>query len=214
MGRVTLAAGTYRLGPAAGRLAIRTSRAGLAARVGHDLLIEVADWSAVVTVPADDDLAATTITAELSLDSLAVREGTGGARPLSARDRTEIGRTMRKILGGGTASFSSVKIIASAGSSSASSSSGGSSSGGSSAGGSPASGGAIEGSLTLNQRTQPIRLQVVAPGAGRYGAGRYRGSGTVLQTAFGITPYSGLFGALKLNDAVTVEFDLDLGRPA
>jgi hypothetical protein len=30
----------------------------------------------------------------------------------------------------------------------------------------------------------------------------------VRQTDFGITPYSGFFGALKLKDEVTVEFDI------
>jgi polyisoprenoid-binding protein YceI len=182
---VTVSAGTYQLGPAAGRLSIRTSRAGLAARAGHDLLIEVTHWSAVITVPADDDLVATTVTLELDLDSLTVREGAGGAKPLSDRDRADIGRTMRKILGGGSASFSSTRVIPSA------------------------IGGAIEGSLTMNERTRPVRLQVRAPGPGRY-----RGSATVAQTAFGITPYSGFFGALKLKDEVAVEVDVDLAKAA
>jgi hypothetical protein len=34
----------------------------------------------------------------------------------------------------------------------------------------------------------------------------------VPQSAFGIKPYSGFFGALKLRDEVTVEFDLDLSK--
>jgi polyisoprenoid-binding protein YceI len=182
---VTVTPGTYKLGPAAGRVSIRTSRAGLAARAGHDLLVEFTSWSAVVTVPGDDEVAAATITAELDLGSLAVREGTGGARPLTERDRADIERTMRKILGSGTATFTSSRVIPSA------------------------VGGAIEGTLTLNNRTQPMRLQVQNPAPGRY-----RGGGTVTQTAFGITPYTGFFGALKLKDEVTVEFDLDLAKAA
>jgi polyisoprenoid-binding protein YceI len=190
VGRVTVGAGSYRLGPAAGRVSIRTSRAGLAARAGHDLLIEFGGWSAVVTVPdgngdgdGDGDLAATTITAELDLASLAVREGTGGARPLTGSDRADIERTMRKILGGGTATFTSSRIIPST------------------------VGGAVEGTLSLNGRSQPVRFQVRNPAPGRY-----RGSGPVIQTAFGITPYTGFFGALKLKDEVTAEFDVDLGK--
>jgi hypothetical protein len=31
----------------------------------------------------------------------------------------------------------------------------------------------------------------------------------VLQSDFGITPYSGFFGALKLRDEVTVEFEVN-----
>jgi hypothetical protein len=34
----------------------------------------------------------------------------------------------------------------------------------------------------------------------------------VPQSAFGIKPYSGFFGALKLRDEVTVEFDVDLSK--
>ena len=32
------------------------------------------------------------------------------------------------------------------------------------------------------------------------------------QSAFGIKPYSGFFGALKLRDEVTVEFEVDLAK--
>src|ERR1700685_3583306 len=109
--------GTYRLGPDAGRVVIKTTRAGLAAKVGHDLTIDVTRWSADITVPdgtavsdsGREGMSAATVTAELDLGSLAVREGTGGARALSDSDRRDIESTMRKILGGsggpGTAVF-------------------------------------------------------------------------------------------------------------
>jgi hypothetical protein len=35
---------------------------------------------------------------------------------------------------------------------------------------------------------------------------------TVRQTDFGITPYSGLLGALKLRDEVTAEFEVELAE--
>jgi YceI-like domain len=191
--------GTYRLGPDAGRVVIKTTRAGLAARVGHDLSIDVTRWSADITVPGGtalaetgaDELSAATVTAELDLGSLVVREGTGGARPLSASDRRDIESTMRKILGGGggggagpaAATFRSTRVI-------------------------PSSvGGAIEGTLTLNGRSQPVRLQLTSPAPGRY-----RGAVTIVQSAFGIKPYTGFFGALKLRDEVVAEFEVDLSR--
>jgi polyisoprenoid-binding protein YceI len=93
---------------------------------------------------------------------------------------------MRKILPGGgsaTAAFRSTRIIPSA------------------------VGGAIEGTLTLNGRSQPARLQVTNPAPGRY-----RGSVPVVQSAFGIKPYTGFFGALKLRDEVAAEFEVDLNR--
>jgi YceI-like domain len=190
---------TYRLGPDAGRVVIKTTRAGLAARVGHDLTLDVTRWSADITVPGGvpgengeaapgDDLSAATVTAELDLGSLVVREGTGGARPLSDSDRRDIESTMRKILGAGgpaAAAFRSTRVI-------------------------PSSvGGAIEGTLTLNGRSQPVRLQLTSPAPGRY-----RGTVTIVQSAFGIKPYTGFFGALKLRDEVVAEFEVDLDRAA
>jgi polyisoprenoid-binding protein YceI len=178
--------GNFKLGPDTGRVVIQTGRAGLAAKAGHDLTIEVTGWSAQVEVPAEEDggISAATVSAELDLGSLEVREGKGGAKPLSEGDRAQIKKQMEGILGGATASFASSRIIATG-----------------------ASGGAIEGTVTLNGKTQPSRLQVTTPGPGRY-----RGSATLTQTAFGIKPYTGFFGALKLRDEVGVEFEVDLAK--
>ena len=178
--------GNFRLGPDAGRVVIKTGRAGLAAKAGHDLTIEVTRWSARVEVPAEEDggLTAATVSAELDLGSLEVREGKGGAKPLTDGDRGQIKKQMGGILGDATASFASSRIIPAG-----------------------ASGGAIEGTVTLNGKTQPARLQVTTPGPGRY-----RGTATLAQTAFGIKPYTGFFGALKLRDEVGVEFEVDLAK--
>ncbi len=183
---MTAYTGNFRLGPDTGRVVIKTGRAGLAAKAGHDLTLEVTRWSARVEVPAEEDggVTAAKVTAELDLGSLEVREGTGGAKPLTDGDRREIKKTMSGILGDATATFTSSRIVRSG-----------------------SSGGAIEGTLTLNGKSQPIRLQVTEPAPGRY-----RGSGTVVQSAFGIKPYSGFFGALKLRDEVVVEFEVDLSK--
>jgi YceI-like domain len=183
---VTPNTGSFRLGPDSGRVLLKTSRSGLAARAGHDLTIEVTQWSARVQVPAEQDggVTAATVTAELRLGSLEAREGTGGVKPLTDGDRREIKKTMSGILGDGMATFNSSRVIRSG-----------------------SSGGAVEGTLTLNGKSQPARLQITEPGPGRY-----RGSATVLQSAFGIKPYTGFFGALKLRDEVTVEFEVDLTR--
>jgi hypothetical protein len=123
---------------------------------------------------------AATISAELDLGSLEVREGTGGAMPLTDRDRREIKKQIAGILRGGTANFASTRVIPS---------------------------GAIEGTVTLNGKTQPARLQLTDSGSGQY-----RGSATLAQTGFGIKPYTGFFGALKLKDEVVVEFEVDLSK--
>jgi polyisoprenoid-binding protein YceI len=181
---VAATTGNFRLGPDAGRVVIKTGRAGLAAKAGHDLTIEVTRWSAQVEVPAEDDggQSAATVSAELDLGSLEVREGTGGAMPLTDRDRREIKKQIAAILRGGTASFASTRVIPS---------------------------GAIEGTVTLNGKTQPARLQLTDSGSGRY-----RGSAILAQTGFGIKPYTGFFGALKLKDEVVVEFEVDLSKAA
>ena len=189
-GAVADITGTYELGPADGQVLVRTGREGLAARAGHDLAIEITRWSARVTVPdaASGGLAAATLTAELDLSSLAVRQGTGGAKPLTDRDRRDIQNSARKILGQAAhASFASSLVIPAA----------------TASGSSPS--GAIEGTLTVRGTSRPLRLQVASPGPGHV-----RGSATVRQTDFGITPYSGFLGALKLKDEVAVEFDIRL----
>ena len=171
--------GTYELGPGAGRVLVKTGRAGLAAKAGHDLTMEITRWSARVTIP-DGGVPAATVTADLDLGSLAVREGTGGAKPLTDRDRRDILNSATKILGASaTANFASARVIPSPG------------------------GGAIEGTLSLHGTSGSLRLQVVSPSQGHY-----RGTAVVRQSDFGITPYSGFFGALKLRDEVTVEFEV------
>jgi YceI-like domain len=186
VGAVAAITGKFRLGPDNGRVILRTSRAGLAALAGHDLTLEVTRWSAEVEVPDEEagGVTAATVTAELDLGSLAVREGTGGAKPLTDRDRGEIKKTISGILGNGEASFTSSRIVRTG-----------------------ASGGAVEGTLTIKGKSQPARLQVSEPAPGRY-----RGGATVLQSAYGIKPYVGFFGALKLRDEVGVEFEADLTK--
>ena len=176
--------GNFRLGPDTGRVVLKTGRAGMAAMAGHDLTIEITSWSAQVEVPDEDagGVTAATVTARLDLGSLAVREGSGGAKPLSDSDRRDIKKTLSGILGDGEATFASSRIVRSG-----------------------ASGGAIEGTLTIKGKSQPVRLQVTEPQPGKY-----RGSATIQQTAFGIKPYTGFFGALKLKDEVGVEFEVEL----
>ncbi len=160
-----------RLGPAEGRLVLRTRREGLAAKVGHDLTIEVTRWWAEVT----PDLA---VTAEVDLSSLVVRSGEGGVVPLTDSDRTEIHATIGRILGDGTARFTSTGSADEGGGN-----------------------GSVEGTLTLHGVSRPLRLLV---------RGAQRVTGSVVQSAHGITPYRAFLGALKLRDEVEVELVLSV----
>ncbi|HEY2673056.1 MAG TPA: YceI family protein [Rugosimonospora sp.] len=171
-----------RCGPGAGRLVIRTRREGFAARAGHDLTIEITRWFVDIDVPGDDRAGAS-IVAEIDLDSLAVREGTGGAMPLTAEDRGKIETTARQLIGGGSARFESTGIA-------------------------PTGDGAtIDGTLTMRGTGRPVRLAVQT-----LDGDRYRATAVVRQSAYGIRPYSAFLGALKLRDEIAVEVEVDLTR--
>lgn len=103
---MTLAPGTHQIGPANGSLRIRTGREGAASKAGHDLLIEVTDWSGTVQI---SDSASVSLSAEPG--SLQVLEGTGGVKPLSDKDKGEIKKgTADKVLGSATISFTSSAV--------------------------------------------------------------------------------------------------------
>jgi superoxide dismutase, Fe-Mn family len=107
---VPIPAGTFRLGPRNGTLWVRTGRAGAAAKAGHDLLLQVTVWEAVLEVGE---------TIELALDvdggSLRVREGTGGMQELLAEDNASIEQTIDdEILKGQAIAFRSTAVEADA----------------------------------------------------------------------------------------------------
>lgn len=175
--------GRHRLGPDDGRLVLRTYRTGLAAQAGHDLTLEITRWSG--ELDTGDDGSPVRLEVRADMGSLTVREGTGGVRPLSDRDRREIAATARKELGTDRtpeATFVAEKFEPDS-----------------------AGGGAIDGTLTLRGQGRPFRLQVK-----KAGDGHYRATASVVQSEFGIKPYSGMFGALKLRDAVDVEAEVSL----
>lgn len=176
--------GHFKFGADHGRLALLTTRDGLAAQAGHDLTIEISKWSAELEVA--NDHTATGLTVRVDLSSLAVRTGTGGVKPLTDRDRREIAFTARKVLGTERhpeAVFSASRFEPG-----------------------PDGGGAVDGTLTLGGTTRPVRLDV-----SRTGPGVYQATGTVRQSEFGIKPYSAFLGALKVSDAVGIAVDVDLG---
>ncbi|PWU59531.1 YceI family protein [Micromonospora globispora] len=176
--------GRLRFGPDNGRMLLRTGRKGVGSTVGHDLTIEVTDWSVELNVP-ETEPADATATARVELGSLAVREGTGGAVPLTDKDRSEIENNARRTLDVDrhpTATFESTRVVT--GDESAT----------------------ISGTLTLHGVAAPIDVQVreLTPD-------RYRATTVVTQSAYGIKPYSAFLGALKVRDDVEVEIEVRLG---
>jgi polyisoprenoid-binding protein YceI len=179
-------AGRHRIGADRDTLVLNTGRDGLAASAGHDLTIEATRWSGELTV--GEDAVPSALEIRIDMGALVVRSGSGGVKPLTDRDKREIQVQARKTLGSDRhpeATFGDATFEPGAG-----------------------GGGTISGTLTLAGRSQPFRLQVE-----QTGEGTYRGTGTVAQTAFGIKPYSGFFGALKVRDNVNVEVNVDLSQP-
>ena len=146
---------------------MHTYREGVAAKVGHDLIIEVTKSA------ASDDGGALELTADPR--SLAVREGHRGVKPLTDKDRASIQKQISKdILGAqGRSGFASKSVDG--------------------------------GTSRATSRSR---------------AGRRRSSSTccatatasarpvpVVQTRWGIKPYRGFMGALKVRDDVEIVLD-------
>ena len=132
-----------------------------------------------------DDLAPASLEVQVDMNSLVVKEGTGGVKPLTDRDRREIAVTARKVLTADRhpeATFSASSFEPAAG-----------------------GGGVITGTLTLAGRSRPLRLTVISPEPGEY-----RATTSVTQTDFGIRPYSAFLGSLKVRDHVGVQVEVSL----
>lgn len=173
------------LGTDQGRVTLLTARDGLAAQAGHDLTIEVSVWSGELAVA--DDGQPTELSVKLDLNSLIVREGTGGVKPLSDRDRREIAVTSKKVLGverHPEATFTSSSFEPNAN-----------------------GGGFIQGTLMLGGISRPLKLHVAKAGQESFHA-----TASVRQSEFGIKPYTAFLGALKVSDAVGINIDIDLAK--
>ncbi|WP_149359172.1 YceI family protein [Lolliginicoccus suaedae] len=177
-----LDAGEYVLGPEhpgheSDQLAVRTSRAGVGARVGHDLVIGAAEWSARVIVPPSGPGDAT-IAATIQTGSLAISAATGGVKPMSGSDRRTTEKNMRGVLDPRafpTATFASTSITIDGTTL------------------------RVDGDLALLGAARPVTLTGTIDESGQVEV-----TAQVRQSRWGITPFSAFLGALRLADDVTV----------
>ena len=180
-----VAAGDYRFGADTGRLLIRTYRAGLGSRAGHDLTIEVTAWHGTAAVGAN--AAASAVALRIDADSFEIREGRGGIKPLTDTDRADIRKSIRGLLD--TARYPSITFESS---------------------------GlrgvqrdlSVEGELTIRAATRPVRVRGSIDESS--GKPQLRATAQVLQSEWGIKPYSAFLGALKLRDTVDIDVDATL----
>ena len=169
-------AGTHTFGPENGTLWVRTGRTGSAAKAGHDLLIHVTAWQA--TLEVGEDPAQTSIVLDADATSLRVREGIGGMQALGDDDKASIQETIDdEVLKRMDIEFRSTAVQIAADGSRIS----------------------VQGELTLVGNVRPIEFDLLVGDDGNLS-----GSVVVKQTDWGITPYSALFGALKVADEVEV----------
>jgi polyisoprenoid-binding protein YceI len=179
----TLPPGDLDIGPSNGRLRLRTFRQGLAAKAGHDLVLQVTQWRGQLHVPADAG-GSPSLEVEIDLRTLDVVEGTGGVKPLSERDKDDIRKAMQKPLRTDAhplATFRSTEVRVD---------------------GDRAT---LTGDLSLAGQSHPVRLEVE-----RAADGTLTATTQIVQTTWGVKPYTGFLGALKLRDAVDVEVELRL----
>lgn len=166
-----------------GDLTLHTGREGVASRVGHDLTLRVGRWTAEVTRGGDGRATAVRFVADLS--SLEVVRGDGGLKPLSDKDRRTILANALETLKAATHPelvFEADGLSVGEGRTK------------------------VTGTAALAGRTGPQSVDVVVAAAGH----SVTVTGEVVQTAFGVTPYSGMLGALKVRDAVEVRASLTL----
>jgi hypothetical protein len=176
---VPIQTGSHRFGPDNATVEIRTYREGVASKAGHDLIIEVGEWEATLVLA--DDAAQSTLAFSANPRSLHVREGLHGLKPLSDKDREDIRQNIdEKVLGGHPIAFRSSRLeLADDGRHLS-----------------------VHGELTMAAATRPISAELdIAPD------GRVTGSVPLTQTEWGIKPYRGLMGALKVRDSVEVVLD-------
>jgi polyisoprenoid-binding protein YceI len=178
--RVALDPGAHDVGPDSGTLQVRTYREGLAQRVGHDLILDVGQWGGTVVV--GDDGVPSSVELDVDSRSLKVREGLRGVKPLSGKDRDDVRRQIdEKILRGQPIQFRSSTVQLSDGQLS------------------------VLGELMLAGATRPATF-----GLDLAADGHVRGVLSVTQSDWGIRPYRGFMGALKVRDEVEVVLDVAL----
>ena len=133
------------------------------------------------TLDVADDASASSLELTADPTSLHVREGVGGMQALGDDDKADIRKTIDKdVLKKKSISFASSSVEDSDG------------------------GLAVSGDLEMGGKSKPVDFVLTGDG------GSIAGSATVKQSDWDIKPYSALFGALKVNDEVTVEVEGNL----
>lgn len=169
--------GSHEIGPSNGSLKIKTKREGAAAKMGHDLVLDAKSWGGTVQVGDDASI-------ELHADpsSIEVESGSGGAKPLSDKDKADIKKSITgKVLGSSQITFQSSEASLDGGS------------------------GSAKGDLNIAGSSDSVNVPLDVGDDGTVKA-----SITLNQSNFAIKQFKAMMGALKVSDAVVVEIEATL----
>lgn len=169
--------GSHEIGPRNGSLKIKTKREGAAGKMGHDLVLDAKSWGGTVQVGGDASI-------ELHADpsSIEVESGSGGAKPLSDKDKADINKSITdKVLGSSQITFQSSEASLDGGS------------------------GSAKGDLNIAGSSDSVNVPLDIGDDGTVKA-----SITLNQSNFGIKQFKAMMGALKVSDAVVVEIEATL----
>jgi polyisoprenoid-binding protein YceI len=180
---MTIKPGTYNLGPADGTLQVRTGRQGMAQKVGHDLTLEASNWKATVTI--DPEPANSSVQATIEPRSLEVVNGTGGAKPLSDKDKKDIKKNIAGLLGNNSITFESTAVEPKG-----------------------EAGATVLGDLSIASQNRQVSLELTIEPNGT--DARLTGRVPIVQSNFGVKPFTAMMGALKVKDEVEVELEVRL----
>jgi polyisoprenoid-binding protein YceI len=134
------------------------------------------------TLDVGDDPSSSSLELSADATSLHVIEGKGGMQALGDDDKADIRKTIDKdVLKKKDIAFQSKSVSESG------------------------DGLAVSGDLSMGGKSKPVEFTLSGDG------GTIAGSAEVKQSDWSIKPYSALFGALKVNDEVTVEVEGNLG---
>lgn len=171
---------TWSLDASSGELLIRTGVAGPAAKTGHRLTIAMRTWEARVDwrgkEPAGVDLT-------VAVDSLEVIKGEGGVTPLGGPEKSIARSNALKSLD--AKKFPQISFTASDVTKTA-------------------DGYRISGAVEIHGKTRPQVVDLAVQDSGD--AWTMSAQVAVIQTDFGVKPYSLLMGAVKVADQVTIDF--------
>ena len=179
---------TMEIGPEHGDLTLHTGVEGRAAKAGHNLTLRMSDWSGTATFDGDEP---STLSFRTAVSSLEVVSGEGGVKALSDKDTRQIKDSALESLSASRhpdITFESSKV-------------------------SPRSGGYdVDGELSIAGVSQPCTLDLNVERSG--GNASVEASVPVVQTTFGVKPYSAMMGGLKVKDQVEVRLSLSVPEPA